>query len=328
MADAFFPLCGKRVFIAGETGMVGRALYQKLQGVGAILLSEPHEYLDLRDASKTYDWLCDHKPDAVFMAAALVGGIGANMARPAEFLHDNLAMGQSVIDGCHRAGVPRLLYLGSSCIYPKYAPQPILEESLLTGELEPTNESYAIAKIAGLKMIESYRRQYGRAYIAAMPTNLYGPHDRFDPDSGHVIPALIEKFHTAKLQGAEKVCVWGSGRPLREFLYAPDLAEALVTMMEYYDGDVALNIGSGEEVTIKELAQMVADVTGYEGRIMFDKTQPDGTPRKYLNTDRLRALGWSPQMRLVDGLKETYRWYVEYGPLSRPQAPSYASSGT
>lgn len=330
MADCLFSLRGKRVFVAGETGLVGRSLCDELQKYECECLSAPRHVLDLCDAQATYEWLCENKPDAIFMAAAKVGGIGANAAYPAEFLHDNLAIAQNVIHGAYRAGVPRLLFLGSSCIYPKYAPQPIAEESLMTGALEPTNEAYAIAKIAGLKMIEAYRRQYGCKYSAAMPTNLYGPYDRFDEHVGHVVPAMIAKFMRAKDEGAGEVVLWGTGAPMREFLYAPDLARALIMMMECYDGDVAPNIGSGEEVSIKTLAAMIATEIGYTGDITFDISKPDGTPRKFLNSDRIRALGWAPLTTLHDGLRKTCAWYQdEYeGQASLPAGRIYASSGT
>lgn len=327
MAEALFPLRGKRVFVAGETGLVGKSLLAQLQFKECEIISAPHADLDLRDAGETYEWLRAKKPDAIFVAAAKVGGIGANSAFPAEFLHDNLAIAQSVIHSAHKAGVPRLLFLGSSCIYPRACPQPIIEESLLTGPLEPTNEAYAIAKIAGLKMVQTYRRQYGCKYIAAMPTNLYGPHDRFDPEGGHVIPAMMEKFHEAKLRAAKDITLWGTGTPLREFLYAPDLARALITMMEQYDDDIALNIGSGEEVTIRELAGMMADAVGFEGVMKFDSSKPDGTPRKFLNSKRVRELGWRPAMSLADGLRETYVWYLKEKGASSPAGRSSASSG-
>ncbi len=328
MAETIFPLRGKRVFVAGETGLVGKSLLDKLHTIDCDILSAPHAELDLRDAAATLDWIVEHRPHAIFLAAGKVGGIGANAAYPADFLHDNLAIAQSVIHGAHNAGVPRLLYLGSSCIYPKMAAQPIEEEALLTGPLEPTNEAYAIAKIAGLKMIEAYRRQHGRHYIAAMPTNLYGPYDRFDAKASHVIPALIEKFHTTQRNGVGEVSLWGTGRPLREFLYAPDLANALVMMMERYDGDIALNIGSGTEISIRNLAGMIADITGYEGRARFDTSQADGTPRKLLNSARMRALGWKPMMGLEEGLRRTCEWYRAQEEIRIPAARFSASSGT
>lgn len=330
MAELLFPLQGRRVFVAGETGLVGRTLCDELQKSECEVISAPRNVLDLRDAQATYNFLSETKPDAIFLVAAKVGGIGANAAYPADFIHDNLAIAQSVINGAHRADVSRLLFLGSSCIYPKLSPQPITEEALLSGALEPTNEAYAIAKIAGLKMIEAYRKQYKRQYIAAMPTNLYGPYDRFDSEAGHVIPAMIEKFMKARDEGAAEVVLWGTGAPLREFLYASDLARALFLMMEQYDGDVAPNIGSGEEVSIQTLAVMIAGVTGFDGKIAFDAAQPDGTPRKFLNSDRIRALGWKPKVNLEDGLRETVAWYegVRGAEVNLPAGRIYASSGT
>lgn len=305
---AEFSLAGKRIWVAGETGLVGRALVRALAPYDVQLLSAPHRALDLTDQRATFDWMACHKPDAVFMAAARVGGIGANAAYPADFIRDNLAIAQNVIEGAHRADVPRLLFLGSSCIYPKNTSQPILEEALLTGPLEETNEAYAIAKIAGLKMCQFYQRQYDRSYISAMPTNLYGPYDRFDANASHVIPAMMLKFHRA--QGMP-VDLWGTGAPLREFLHVDDLAAALVVMMERYHGEVPLNIGSGEEVSIAALAAMMTDVTGYRGEVRFDPSKPDGTLRKCLDSSKIRALGWQPRISLGRGLRETYAWFCD-----------------
>lgn len=329
MADFAFPLHGKRVFVAGETGLFGRAICEELKRHDCERISAPHSALDLCDAKATHQWFKENKPDAVFMAAAKVGGIGANASYPAEFLHDNLAIALNTIQGAFLAGVPRLLFLGSSCIYPKHAAQPIREDALMTGALEPTNEPYAIAKIAGMKMIGAYRRQYGCSYIAAMPTNLYGPHDRFDDNAGHVIPAMIAKFMRAKEDCADQVILWGTGTPLREFLFAPDLARALIKMMECYDGDTALNIGSGEEVSIGTLALMIAQETGFTGRIIFDPAKPDGTPRKFLNSERIQALGWAPQIHLKEGLRQTCAWYAAERE-KEPTIPAdriFASSG-
>lgn len=305
MAD--FSLQGKRVWVAGETGLVGRAIIRAFEDYDIHLLSAPHWALDLTDQRATFDWLARNKPDVVFLAAAKVGGIGANASYPADFIRDNLAIAQNVIEGAHRANVPRLLFLGSSCIYPKHAPQPITEDSLLTGPLEETNEAYAIAKIAGLKMCQFYHRQFGRAYIAAMPTNLYGPYDRFDADVSHVIPAMMLKFHQAE----NVVDLWGTGTPLREFLHVDDLARALILIVERYDGETPLNIGSGEEISIGDLALLMRDVTGFKGAIKFDTAKPDGTPRKFLDSSKIRALGWMPQIALEQGLPETYAWYCE-----------------
>jgi GDP-L-fucose synthase len=311
MADPLFALRGKRVWVAGETGLVGNALCRALQKYDIELLSAPHAALDLRDKDKTHQWLKANRPDMIFMAAARVGGIGANAASPVEFLQDNLSIAQNVIEGAHLADVPRLVFLGSSCIYPKDASQPIREEYLLTGPLEPTNEAYALAKIAGLKLCAYYRAQYGRRYISAMPTNLYGPHDRFDADASHVIPAIMLKFHRAKEIHAPYVELWGTGAPLREFLYVDDLAQALLMLAENYDEVAPVNIGSGEEVSIKALSAMMKDIVGYHGDIRFDPSKPDGTMRKFLDSSKIRALGWTPQTPLEKGLAETYAWFCE-----------------
>lgn len=286
--------------------MVGRALWRGLETHDIQLLSAPHWALDLTDQRATFDWIARNKPDAIFLAAARVGGIGANAAYPADFIRDNLAIAQNVIEGAHRADVPRLLFLGSSCIYPKNAPQPIPEDSLMTGPLEETNEAYAIAKIAGLKMCRFYQRQYGRSYISAMPTNLYGPYDRFDANASHVIPAMMLKFHAA--QGPH-VDLWGTGTPLREFLHVDDLARALLVMIERYGDGAPVNIGSGEEVSIAALAGMMKEISGYRGAVRFDSSKPDGTPRKFLDSSKIRALGWQPRIPLDRGLRETYQWF-------------------
>lgn len=289
--------------------MVGRALTAGLIAAGHRVLSASHATLDLTDQRETFSWLAANRPDVIFMAAARVGGIGANKDYPADFIRDNLSMAQNVIDGAHRAGVERLVYLGSSCIYPRDAAQPIHESALMTGPLETTNEAYAFAKIAGLKLCQFYRRQYGRSYVSVMPTNLYGPHDNFDEDGGHVIPAMMAKFHRAREAGDTSVALWGSGRALREFLHVGDLAAALLTVCECYDGEAPLNIGSGEEVSIADLAGMVAAVTGYKGAVAFDPLMPDGTPRKFLDSSNMRALGWKPRITLAKGLSQTYAWY-------------------
>lgn len=311
MADPLFPLNGKKIWVAGETGMVGRALLRQLKAHSVTLLSAPHSALDLTDQAATYDWVRINKPDAIIVAAGKVGGIGANAAYPADFLRDNLLMAANVIEAARLSGVQRLLYLGSSCIYPKMAAQPINKDALLTGALEETNEAYAIAKIAGLKLCQHYRTQYGLDYISAMPTNLYGPDDHFDLEKSHVLPALMMRFHRAKIAGQEEVVLWGTGAPLREFLHVDDLASALLVMLEKYNGVGPLNIGSGEEVSIAALASLMADITGYKGRIRFDSSKPDGTPRKFLDSSRIRALGWSPSMALTPGLRSTYEWYCQ-----------------
>lgn len=304
-----FSLKGRRVWVAGETGMVGRAILRALRDCE--ILSAPHAALDLTDQAATFAWIKNNRPDVIFMAAARVGGIGANAAQPADFIRDNLAIAQNVIEGAHRADVPRLLFLGSSCIYPRDAAQPIREDALMTGPLEKTNEAYAVAKIAGLKMCQFYKAQYGHSYMSAMPTNLYGPYDRFDKNASHVIPAMMMKFHTAVKMRAPHVFLWGTGTPLREFLHVDDLAAALVVMMERYHGEVPLNIGSGEEVSIAALAAMMTDVTGYRGEVRFDPSKPDGTLRKCLDSSKIRALGWQPRISLDHGLRETYAWFCD-----------------
>jgi GDP-L-fucose synthase len=251
------------------------------------------------------------KPDAVIIAAAKVGGIMANNTFPVEFLSENLQIETNLIDACHKAGIERVLFLGSSCIYPKLSPQPIKEEYLLTGPLEPTNEAYALAKISGLKLVESYRREYNRKWISAMPTNMYGPGDNFDPQNSHVLPALIRRFHEAKMADAPSVTCWGDGSPMREFLHADDLASACIFMLENYDGDVALNVGTGEDITIRELTEIIADVVGYQGEILWDTEKPNGTPRKLLDVSRLKGLGWEPRLALRDGIASTYVWYLQ-----------------
>ncbi|MFF8964927.1 GDP-L-fucose synthase family protein [Streptomyces globisporus] len=301
---------GSRIFVAGHRGLVGSAVARRLADDGHEVLTRGRDLLDLRDAARTETYLKEVRPDAVVLAAAKVGGIMANSTYPVQFLEDNLRIQLSVIAGAHAAGTQRLLFLGSSCIYPRLAPQPIREESLLTGELEPTNEAYALAKIAGIVQTQSYRRQYGASYISAMPTNLYGPGDNFDLETSHVLPALIRRFHEARRDGAPEVTLWGSGSPRREFLHVDDLAAACVALLEAYDGDEPVNIGCGEDLTIRELAETVRDVTGYEGRIAWDTAKPDGTPRKLLDVTRLNALGFTPKIPLRDGIARTYAWWL------------------
>ncbi|MGW7225875.1 GDP-L-fucose synthase family protein, partial [Streptomyces cyaneofuscatus] len=301
---------GSRIFVAGHRGLVGSAVARRLADDGHEVLTRGRDLLDLRDAARTETYLRDIRPDAVVLAAAKVGGIMANSTYPVQFLEDNLRIQLSVIAGAHAAGTERLLFLGSSCIYPRLAPQPIREESLLTGELEPTNEAYALAKIAGIVQTQSYRRQYGASYISAMPTNLYGPGDNFDLETSHVLPALIRRFHEAQRDGAPEVTLWGSGSPRREFLHVDDLAAACVRLLEAYDGDVPVNIGCGEDLTIRELAETIAEVTGYQGRIGWDTSKPDGTPRKLLDVSRLTSLGFKPQIPLRDGIARTYAWWL------------------
>ncbi|GAA3004958.1 GDP-L-fucose synthase [Streptomyces fulvorobeus] len=305
---------GSRIFVAGHRGLVGSALVRRLADDGHEVLTRGRDLLDLRDATPTEAYLRDTRPDVVILAAAKVGGIMANSTYPVQFLEDNLRIQLSVIAGAHAAGTERLLFLGSSCIYPKHAPQPIREDSLLTGPLEPTNEAYALAKIAGITQVRSYRRQYGAAYISAMPTNLYGPGDNFDLETSHVLPALIRRFHEAKQDGAPEVTLWGSGSPRREFLHVDDLATACVRLLESYDGEDPVNIGCGDDLTIRELAETVREVTEYQGRIAWDTSKPDGTPRKLLDVSRLTSLGFTPQIPLRDGIARTYAWWLGQRP--------------
>ncbi|MBQ0985055.1 GDP-L-fucose synthase [Streptomyces sp. F63] len=295
-----------RIFVAGHRGLVGSAVTRRLTADGHEVVTRDRDRLDLRDAARTERFLREIRPDAVVLAAAKVGGIMANSTHPVPFLEDNLRIQLSVIAGAHAAGTGRLLFLGSSCIYPKLAPQPIREDALLTGPLEPTNEPYALAKIAGITQIRAYRRQYGASYISAMPTNLYGPGDNFDLETSHVLPALIRRFHEAKEAGAPEVTLWGTGTPRREFLHVDDLAAACAVLLRSYDGDDPVNVGCGEDLTIRELAETVREVTGYPGRIAFDAAKPDGTPRKLLDISRISALGWKPRIPLRDGIAAVY----------------------
>ncbi len=297
----------QRIFVAGHRGMVGSAIVRRLNSKGyEHLLLRGRDSLDLTDQAAVYSYLAETRPDVVVIAAAKVGGIQANNQFRAEFLHQNLVMQSNLIEGAHRAGVQRLMFLGSSCIYPRDCPQPIREEYLLTGPLEPTNEPYAIAKIAGIKLCESYNRQYGRQYVSVMPTNLYGPNDNYDLHNSHVVPALLRKAHEAKQRGDSELVVWGSGTPRREFLYVDDLADACVHLLEAgYDGPL-VNIGCGEDVSIRELATTVMTTVGFQGAIRFDTSKPDGTPRKLLDISRAKALGWQPKVSLQDGLARAY----------------------
>ncbi|HWJ36343.1 MAG TPA: GDP-L-fucose synthase [Steroidobacteraceae bacterium] len=301
------------IYVAGHRGLVGSAVVRTLEQQGyANVLVRTHRELDLTEQVAVREFFERERPQAVIMAAARVGGIQANNTRPAEFIRDNLLIQDNVIDAAHRAGVTKFVFLGSSCIYPKLAPQPIKEDYLLTGALEATNEWYAIAKIAGLKMCQAYRRQYGFNAISLMPTNLYGPGDNFDLQSSHVLPALIRRFHEAKLRGDATMTIWGTGTPRREFLHVEDLADAVVYLLKTYDEEPIVNIGWGEDVTIKELAEMVASVSGFQGRLDFDSTKPDGTPRKLLDTTRLTSLGWKPKITLRAGIERTYAWFKEH----------------
>src|SRR5579862_4959771 len=309
-APVTFPLAGRRVFVAGHRGMVGSALVRRLEAISCDILTVSSRDVDLRRQAPTEAWMEKARPDAVFVAAATVGGILANDTRPAEFLYDNMMIEGNVIEAARRSGVKKLLFLGSSCIYPRLAHQPMAETELLTGPLEPTNQWYAIAKIAGLKLCAAYRRQYGSDFISAQPTNLYGPGDTYDLQASHVIPALIAKMHRAKVTGASEVEIWGTGQPRREFLHVDDLADALVFLMERYSDELHVNIGWGEDVTIRELAELVAEVVGFTGRFRYDTTKPDGAPRKLLDVTRLAALGWRAKIHLRDGVSDAYRWFV------------------
>ena len=318
-SGAVYPVAGRRVFVAGHGGMVGAAVARALARVGAEVLTAPRPGVDLRRQAETEDWLRAARPDAVVVAAARVGGILANATRPADFLYDNLAIAASVIEGARLAGVGRLLFLGSSCVYPRAAPQPIVEDALLSGPLEATNEWYAVAKIAGVKLCQAYRRQHGCDFVAAMPCNLYGPGDNFEPATGHVVPGLMRRMHEARLAGAPSVAVWGSGRPRREFLHVDDLAAAAVRILEAYAAESPVNVGTGADVTVAELAGLLREVTGYRGRLVFDRSKPDGTPRKVLDVSRVRALGWAPRIGLREGLWDAYRWFLRHAADEAPR---------
>lgn len=310
--DSFLSNQSAKVFVAGHRGLVGSAIVRKLQQLGFTnLLLRTHAELDLTRQADVDAFFAAEKPQFVILAAAKVGGIHANKTYPADFIAINLQIQTNVIDSSYRHGVKKLLFLGSSCIYPKFAPQPITEEALLTGPLEPTNEWYAVAKIAGIKMCQGYRLQHGFDAISGMPTNLYGPYDNFHPENSHVLPALIRRFHEAKVSGAKEVVVWGTGSPLREFLHVDDLADGVVFLMDKYSGLVHVNVGSGKEVTIKELAELVKEVVGFEGELVWDASKPDGTPRKLMDSSKLAELGWVPKIALKEGLVDTYKWYLE-----------------
>ncbi|NOX83632.1 MAG: GDP-L-fucose synthase [Alphaproteobacteria bacterium] len=307
-----YALEGKRVWVAGHRGMVGSALVRRLQAEHcAEILTATRSELDLTQQASVLDWLCQEKPQAVFLPAAKVGGIYANDTYPAEFLYENLMIAANVIHASHAAGVEKLLFLGSSCIYPRDAAQPMSEEALLTGPLEPTNEWYAIAKIAGIKLCQAYRKQYGADFISAMPTNLYGPHDNYHPENSHVIPALLRKARLASEKGESDLEIWGSGSPLREFLYVDDCADALVFLMKHYSGNDFINVGAGSDVTIAELAKLVMQTAGLTGELRKDASKPDGAPRKLMSSERLLNMGWRAQTPLKDGLKLAYDWYLK-----------------
>jgi GDP-L-fucose synthase len=315
-----------KVFVAGHRGLVGSAIVRRLNKEGITPLTATRGELDLRNQSAVNEWFGATRPDYVYLVAGTVGGILANSTRPAEFIYDNLLIHATVVHACHLHGTKKLLYLGSSCIYPREAPQPMTENALLAGPLEPTNEFYAVAKIAGIKLCQAYRRQYGCDFISAMPTNLYGPNDNFDLTSSHVLPALIRKFHDAKLAGARDVTVWGSGRPRREFLHVDDLASACVFLMRNYDDEPHVNVGTGEDLSIRELAEMIRDVVYPSAQIVFDTSRPDGPPRKLLDISRLRALGWSPSIALASGIESTYRWFLDHQADARGVAAAVGRS--
>ena len=305
-----YSLKGKKVWVAGHRGMVGGAVARRLESEGCELLLAGRDVVDLCDQSAVQAWMADNRPDCIVVAAAKVGGIHANNVAPVDFLQDNLVIQNNILAAAHENDVDRLLFLGSSCIYPKFADQPIREDSLLTGALEPTNEWYAIAKIAGIKLCQAYRKQYGRDWISAMPTNLYGPGDNYDLETSHVLPALLRKFHEAKISAATEVVLWGSGSPLREFLHCDDLADALVFLLKHYSEYEHINVGSSSEVTIKGLAETIAKVVGYEAELVFDSSKPDGTPRKLMNSSRLHELGWNNVRSLEDGIASTYEHWL------------------
>jgi GDP-L-fucose synthase len=305
-----YDLKGKKVYVAGHRGMVGSAIVRRLASEGCEILTASRADADLTRQVEVEAWMDKNRPDAVFLAAAKVGGILANDTYPADFLYENMILEANIIHAAHKVGVEKLLFLGSSCIYPKFADQPITEDALLTGSLEPTNEWYAIAKIAGIKLCQAYRKQHGHDYISAMPTNLYGPGDNFDLNSSHVMPALIRKAHDAKTEGKPEVVVWGTGTPRREFLHVDDCADACVHLMKTYSADSHVNVGYGDDVTILELTQMVCRVVGFEGAIVNDLSKPDGTPRKLMSADKLRGLGWTPKIGLEDGIRNAYEAFL------------------
>ena len=306
------PELEQKIFVAGHRGLVGSAIVRQLDAAGHDnWIGASRDELDLCDRDAVFDFVGQHKPTAVIIAAAKVGGIVANSNFPVEFLSENVQVQTNLMDAAHKFNVEHLVFLGSSCIYPKFAPQPISEDSLLTGPLEETNEAYAIAKIAGVKLVQAYRKEFGRKWTSAMPTNLYGPGDNFDPQTSHVLPALLRKFHEAKLSGAESVTLWGSGTPRREFLYVDDLAKAVLFLLQGYDEATAINVGTGVDIEISELANLIAEVTNFQGSINWDTSKPDGTPRKLLDVSRINQLGWNSEILLTDGIRSTYEWFVQ-----------------
>ncbi len=316
MPPIIFPLQGRRVFVAGHRGMVGSALVRRLAQEDCELLTVSRAQVDLRDQAMVDRWFDAHRPDAVLLAAARVGGIHENDTHPGDFLYDNLTIATNIIEAARRTGVAKLLFLGSSCIYPRLAPQPMPESCLLTGPLEPTNEWYAIAKIAGLKLCQAYRRQHGCDFVSVMPTNLYGPNDNFNLLSSHVLPALLAKIDAAERERRDTVEIWGSGRPRREFLHVDDFADAVIFLMQTWSDEEPINIGTGTDVTIAELARLIANVVGFAGRFVFDPTKPDGAPRKLLDVSKLTVAGWRPRIELKAGIRQTYEWYRTARPVA------------
>jgi GDP-L-fucose synthase len=304
-----------KIYVAGHRGLVGSAIVRAIEADGKhFWIGQSRAELDLLDRKAVFNYLANEKPDAVIIAAAKVGGIHANDTYPVEFLSENLQIESNLMDAAHAAGIPRLLFLGSSCVYPKLAQQPIKEEYLLTGELEKTNEAYALAKISGLKLVQAYRKQYGHKWISAMPTNMYGPGDNFDLENSHVLPAMIRKLHDAKTRGNSSVTLWGTGSPRREFLHSDDLGRACLFLLENYDGEVAINVGVGEDISIQDLAEMIKGIVEFQGDIIWDDSKLDGTPRKLLDVSRIAALGWKPEVKLEAGIQSTYAWYLENNP--------------
>lgn len=314
-----YALRGKRVWVAGHGGLVGSALVRRLEDEECEILAAPREQWDLRSSEQVDQWMAEARPHAVFLAAARVGGIYANASRPVDFMYDNLMIQSNIIHAAHRHGVEKLMFLGSACVYPRLARQPIPEDALLSGPLEPTNQWYAVAKIAGIKLCQAYRQQHGADFISVMPTNLYGPGDNFDPLQSHVLPALIGKAHHAKIEGAPVFTVWGTGRAQREFLHVDDAADGMVFLMKRYSNEEIINLGTGHEVTISDLAALVCRIVGFRGSIHFDRSKPDGTPRKVVDITRLSGTGWQARTSLEEGIEHTYRWYCErYLPLRQP----------
>ena len=301
-----------KIYVAGHRGLVGSAIVRQIEADGKhTWVGRTRQELDLLDRGAVFEFLSAEKPDAIIIAAAKVGGIQANNTFPVEFLSENLQLETNLMDAAHKANIDRLLFLGSSCVYPKFAEQPIKEEYLLTGALEPTNEAYALAKISGLKLVQAYRREYGRRWISAMPTNIYGPGDNFDLENSHVLAALIRKFHDAKLSGSKSVTLWGTGSPRREFLHSEDLSRACTFLLENFDDEVAINVGVGKDIPIRELAELIQQIVGFEGEIEWDSSKPDGTPRKLLDVSRINQLGWCAKISLKQGVSESYRWYAD-----------------